>query len=434
MNFRLDPLLIEFLYRDLNNNYIINGGPGTGKTLLAIYRAIYHAAVNPKDRILFAVPTNNLKNHVEELLEQIILESGYGNIKNIYVNTVYSASKKFLGDIIKFFPNEQFEFKDLTSSEEKKAVSTREKNNIIKFLFNEYFVNTPYTYSMVSSEIARIQNYGMNSLYEYYSLEGVDGNNLSNEIKNNIYNIYTDYLDIRKNGSDRTDLKYRNHKYYDFNDMGSYIKKVDTNLKNTDNLKYNKLILDGFDNINLDTIYSLETLLREDGHIEMYCDPSIFLFDEFVNQKKTNINFKVFETYHLENQYRCTYNILKVANKFINNSFKTGEIYTTEGEKPKIAKDSKDKLKIDNLIKHWRDENVQFVFICNNYDISKEYNLDKNKEFATYQTCKGLEYDIVLIPTLSEIFSENINEKMKRELYLAITRAKKEVIFIITDN
>lgn len=123
-----------------------------------------------------------------------------------------------------------------------------------------------------------------------------------------------------------------------------------------------------------------------------------------------------------------------MANKFINNSFKTGEIYTTEGEKPKIAKDSKDKLKIDNLIKHWRDENVQFVFICNNYDISKEYNLDKNKEFATYQTCKGLEYDIVLIPTLSEIFSENINEKMKRELYLAITRAKKEVIFIITDN
>lgn len=73
---RLDPEQEALVDVQLAGPTLVRGGPGTGKTVVAIHRSLALAQEEPGRRILFATFTNTLKRYAEDLLEHLMAERG----------------------------------------------------------------------------------------------------------------------------------------------------------------------------------------------------------------------------------------------------------------------------------------------------------------------------------------------------------------------
>lgn len=73
---RLDPEQVRASEWRLEGPALVRGGPGTGKTVVALYRALAYAQHRPGSRVLFATYTTTLAHYAEQLLSRLVEERG----------------------------------------------------------------------------------------------------------------------------------------------------------------------------------------------------------------------------------------------------------------------------------------------------------------------------------------------------------------------
>lgn len=101
---RLDPEQIHASEWRLEGPTLVRGGPGTGKTVVALYRALAYAQHRPGSRILFATYTTTLAHYAEQLLSRLIEERGLDAevevswVDRLVRQNLKAASWKIAGD------------------------------------------------------------------------------------------------------------------------------------------------------------------------------------------------------------------------------------------------------------------------------------------------------------------------------------------------
>lgn len=73
---RLDPEQVRASEWRLEGPALVRGGPGTGKTVVALYRVLAYAQHRPGSRVLFATYTTTLAHYAEQLLSRLLEERG----------------------------------------------------------------------------------------------------------------------------------------------------------------------------------------------------------------------------------------------------------------------------------------------------------------------------------------------------------------------
>src|SRR5699024_4719151 len=80
-------------------NLLIAGSAGTGKSLLAMYKSIYLAVSNPDEKILLLTFNRAVNNKIKEDCKIVCEYLNQEYLKNLIIDTVYSFSQKMIVDL-----------------------------------------------------------------------------------------------------------------------------------------------------------------------------------------------------------------------------------------------------------------------------------------------------------------------------------------------
>ncbi len=419
--------------KNLNGNFLVLAGAGSGKTRVIIYRALLLLKLQiPPKNILILTFTRKAINEIKDRINTFVSDS------NISIETFHSLAYKSLK---KYSQNKNF--KILNS------------DNAIEFAKNSSFYDKVLKIIPKDEVINSICS--LNSRYIESSFFKTLNKNSKDILLNFLNDIY--YIKKQNNLYSFDDLLIEFYKYLTLNIIPL-------------NFKY--IMIDEYqdtDNIQVDILkfFSKNSFIMAVGDDYQ----SIYSFKGTSTENILNFHndFENTKTFILKENYRCSKNILNLSNEFskcLRQSFR--KKLTTKNTSEtlpllNIFKTHEEELnfiisKIKNISIIDRTANIVILFrnyiymenTCKIFNQNKiYYNIHKNiflenifKDFpndedskitfSTIHGSKGLEWDYVFIPLLLDgiiptSIGDNINiEEEKRLFYVAITRAKKELI------
>ena len=461
----------------------VNGGPGSGKTLVAVKRAIFLAKeykyAEKDDKILFLFYNKSLKKTIEKLFES---EKDYEEVRNKI--EFESIDSFFVKEYINQHNQEFFDYlkkarndKNFVKSYNQERIKRIE--DILLSRKDEFKEFSLKDAEFILSELDWLRNCCYITEEEYLGITRYGRGNkpqLRKEAKKEIYKILKLYrqLDTRKN-----DLRYT-----DFYDIALlFLHCFEREGYRNEVKKYNHIIVDEaqdlskihFRFINL----ICETSKTSGNTISLFMDKnqSIYSAQAWIfgsrTLKQVGINIDKGRSFTLNRAYRNAKEIFDVAKK-LNPEMEVGEETNTKnqnltltfsedrGIKPFYIKYSDSEDRIENLCK-----NIKILVKEFNYkydDISiialndqsmkdiKRY-LDKEKikyvnkngagegiNITTYHSSKGTENKVIFIPNIDELNADELTElypdktnqeileELRKLLYIGMTRATEVLI------
>lgn len=88
---------------------------------------------------------------------------------------------------------------------------------------------------------------------------------------------------------------------------------------------------------------------------------------------------------------------------------------------------------LENHVHYWHKELVDSNYIASKYvNTEEEMNVIENIHVTTYKSCKGLEFDTVIIPNFNrfESFVESLDVVERNDFYVVLTRSRSNLILI----
>ena len=472
-----------------NENGVIrvNGGPGSGKTLVAVKRAIFLAKdynyAEKDDKILFLFYNKSLERTIRKLFEsdkdyekvkdKIEIKSIDAFLVNDYIN---SNNKEFL-EFVKRARN-NIKFVKTKNPERKERIK-----NILKTRSIEFKNFTVEDAEFILSEIDWLRDCSYLTEEEYLQINR-DGRGSQNPLtKNKRMEIYKILRLYRENGPKDSDLRYT-----DFYDLASlflfYFEKEENKGKIK---KYNHVIVDeaqDLSKIHFRFINLICEISKTSGNtISLFMDKnqSIYSKQAWISKKRTlkQVGISISKSFSLNRAYRNAKEIFDVAIK-LNPETEVGDISTDKnqnltltfsedrGIKPLFLKypDLSFEEGIKNLSKNieilvdkfnYKYDDISVISLNKLYipNKSEKYKTEvdrmieslhnKGTDITTYYSAKGTENKVIFIPNidefdidkLSERYSdktkEEILEEFKKLLYVGMTRAT-EVLIISSLN
>ena len=472
-----------------NENGVIrvNGGPGSGKTLVAVKRAIFLAKdykySEKNDKILFLFYNKSLERTIRKLFEsdedyekvkdKIEIKSIDAFLVNDYIN---SNNKEFL-EFVKRARN-NIKFVKTKNPERKERIK-----NILKTRSIEFKNFTVEDAEFILSEIDWLRDCSYLTEEEYLQINR-DGrgsqNPLTTKKRMEIYKILRLY---RENGPKDSDLRYT-----DFYDLASlflfYFEKEENKGKIK---KYNHVIVDeaqDLSKIHFRFINLICEISKTSGNtISLFMDKnqSIYSKQAWISKKRTlkQVGISISKSFSLNRAYRNAKEIFDVAIK-LNPETEVGDISTDKnqnltltfsedrGIKPLFLKypDLSFEEGIKNLSKNieilvdkfnYKYDDISVISLNKLYipnksekyktevDIMIESLHNKGTDITTYYSAKGTENKVIFIPNIDEFdidklserypdkTKEEILEEFKKLLYVGMTRAT-EVLIISSLN
>ncbi|MGL6098800.1 MAG: ATP-dependent helicase [Fusobacteriaceae bacterium] len=417
--------------KNLNGNFLLLAGAGSGKTRVIIYRTLLLIKLqrNPQ-KILILTFTRKAINEIKERIQTVIPNS------NVNIETFHSLAYKILK---KYTQNKNFQIITTDS-----ALELAKKSNLFKEI-STIISNDEIIKATISSK----EKY-LNSDF----FKGLD--NYSKQVLINfLENIFL----------------LKNHQnLYSFDDL---LNKMYHFLKsNIFPINFDYIMVDEYqdtDNLQVEIL----KLLSKNSYLMAVGDDyqSIYSFKGASTDNIINFSndFQNTKTLILKENYRSSYHILKLANEFskkLRNSFrKTLSTNNISNKLPNLnifkthEKEVEDIFnKINFILKNNPNDSISILFRNFSYMESfikffDKYELDyniaqniflentKTRKFnnnakltlLTIHSSKGLEWDYVFIPLLLDgiiptSIGNSINlEEEKRLFYVALTRAKKEL-------
>ena len=419
--------------KSLNGNFLVLAGAGSGKTRVIIYRALLLLKLQiPPKNILILTFTRKAINEIKERIQAFIPDS------NINIETFHSLAYRSLK---KYTQNKNFQILNSDNALE--------------------FANSSTYYAQISKFLTKDEIIKCTTSIKDRYTKSIFFKNLNKTSKNILLNFFND-INLRKKQTN----------FYTFDDLlNEFYKYLHLNIIPTD-FKY--IMIDEYqdtDNIQIEIL----KILSKNSFIMAVGDDyqSIYSFkgSSTANILNFSNDFKDSKTFILKENYRCSKNILNLSNEFskclrysfrktlttqnISNSFPILNIFKTHTEeinfiisriKNILSSDSSANIVIlfrnyiymENSIKLFKKNNLIFNITQNPFLENIFKNLDLNESsqitLSTIHSSKGLEWDYVFIPLLLDgiiptSIGTDINiEEEKRLFYVAITRAKKELI------
>ena len=462
----------------------VNGGPGSGKTLVAVKRAIFLAKdkaynyAEKDDRILFLYYNKSLERTIKKLFEsdkdyeKVKDKIEIRNIDNLLVKDYINSNNKEFLEFVKRARN-NIEFVKTTNPERKERIK-----NILKTRSIEFKNFTVEDAEFILSEIDWLRDCSYLTEEEYLQINR-DGRGSQNPLtKNKRMEIYKILRLYRENGPKDIDLRYT-----DFYDLASlflfYFEKEENKGKIK---KYNHVIVDeaqDLSKIHFRFINLICEISKTSGNtISLFMDKnqSIYSKQAWISKNRTlkQVGISISKSFSLNRAYRNAKEIFDVAIK-LNPEIEVGDISNDKiqnltltfsedrGIKPLFLKypDLSFEEGIKNLSKNieilvdkfnYKYDDISVISLNKLYipNKSEKYKTEvdrmieslhnKGTDVTTYYSAKGTENKVIFIPSIDEFdidklsdrypdkTQEEILEEFKKLLYVGMTRAKEVLI------
>jgi len=460
----------------------INGGPGSGKTLVAVKRAIFLAKeykyAEKNDKILFLFYNKSLKNTIQKLFNS---DKNYEEVKGkIEIESIDSFFvKEYLNKL-----NEEFLtfLKSAKNNKDFKRSFEEDRKERIESILNlrkgEFKRFSSKDTEFVLSEIDWLRNCCYTKKEEYIETSRLGRGNqpkLNKTDKEEIYKI----LDLYRGSRERT-LRYTD--FYDIALLFLFYYEKEENRQKIK--KYNHIIVDeaqDLSKIHFRFINLICEISKTSGNtMSLFMDKnqSIYSAQAWIYGGRTlkQVGINVNKSFILNRAYRNVKEILDVAKKLVpemkfdedNSNNKNKNLTLTfsvdRGIKPFYIKYSAPEDRFENLSK-----NIKILVDEFNYkydDISiialkdknmkeiekylKKYSIQyirKNKSInsnavniTTYYSSKGTENKVIFIPNIDELSPDDLVEfypdktsyeildELRKLLYIGMTRATEVLV------
>ena len=457
----------------------VNGGPGSGKTLVAVKRAIFLAReykyAEKDDKILFLFYNKSLERSIKKLFES---DKDYEKVKDkieirsidsFLVKEYINANNQEFFAYVKKANND----KDFVTSYDKER-----KERIEHILFakkDEFKKFSVKDAEFVLSEIDWLRNCCYMKKEEYLEIKRYGRGNqkkLEKDEKEEIYKILNFYREPNK----------KTLRYTDFYDIAFlflfYFEKEENKNKVK---KYNHVIVDeaqDLSKIHFRFINLICEISKTSGNtISLFMDKNQSIYPEqawiFGSRTLKQVGINIKKSFTLNRAYRNVKEIFDVAKK-LNPEVEVGDIPDTKnqnltltfsidrGIKPFFIKYSDSEDRLNNLCKDIKTLVNEFNYKYDDISIiglneqgikdiknilQKEHinYVSKNRvgegiNVTTYHSAKGTENKVIFIPNIDELNAddltdlypdktrEEILEELKKLLYIGMTRATEVLI------
>ncbi|WP_394217565.1 UvrD-helicase domain-containing protein [Halobacillus trueperi] len=444
----LHPKQEYLVTRSYNGPSLVEGGPGTGKTVVGIHRAvhlskyIYKAENNHK--ILFCTYSKKLSSYINEKVSQLTIQKQVDN--NIHVTGIDRLINEL---IIKYKLTDKIVNQDTIKKIFEQTYKSMELTESMHFLLNEY------------TEV--VQKLNVNSLGEYLKVDRSGrGKALSPRQRGKIWCFFAEFMK-RKENQNLIDFEDRAHILF-------------TALKeNKISPEFESIIVDEAQDLSPVKLKLLYCLLKTtENNFMILCDQNQRIFNFTSWKKDFDINL-VGRSNHLSLNYRTTKQIREYADlQFIRSKILTDHIKEYKslmvGPKPDIKSFENVRSQYNYIVRKIKELlsnglkpyeiGIITPFGQGNIAGVLEYegiknSLLKNENYpkeglgvgiSSLSGVKGLEFRVVIIANYTDISSKKIkgqddefyvNSQIKRIeclKYVAATRAREELIITMVEQ
>ena len=459
----------------------VNGGPGSGKTLVAVKRAIFLAKeykyAEKDDKILFLFYNKSLKKTIEKLFES---EKDYEEVRNKI--EFESIDSFFVKEYINQHNQEFFDYlkkarndKNFVKSYNQERIKRIE--DILLSRKDEFKEFSLKDAEFILSELDWLRNCCYITEEEYLGITRYGRGNkpqLRKEAKKEIYRILKLY---RQSNTKKGDLRYTD--FYDIALLFLYCFEREGYRDKVK--KYNHIIVDeaqDLSKIHFRFINLICETSRTSGNtISLFMDKnqSIYSAQAWIFGSRTlkQVGININKSFTLNRAYRNAKEIFDVAKK-LNPEMEVGEETNTKnqnltltfsedrGIKPFYIKYSDSEDRIENLCKNikilvkefnYKYDDISIIALNDQSMKDIKRCLDKEKikyvnkngagegiNITTYHSSKGTENKVIFIPNIDELNADELTElypdktnqeileELRKLLYIGMTRATEVLI------
>ncbi|MCD8915436.1 UvrD-helicase domain-containing protein [Staphylococcus simulans] len=482
----------EILYVPDNQNMVITGSAGCGKSLLAIYRIYWLSKKYPTESIVLLTFNRAVNDDMNRKLKYLAEQWGDGLPQNLTIMTYHKFMREVLQKLVANYSDRYYELNKYIGS--KKLIPYNSNRNVqikaaLEKVKEKYSDEDESTFNRplqtFIDEVIWLQQMSVDSYDMYEEMEriGRRGTRVERSKRKYFYEVYEAYLEIRK----------EENRHFDFEDIGSIICKIIEKLKDEPNIEtltsYKYILVDEFQDFTSDMLKTVNVLSDSTGAMVLLGDINQGVFGKRISYKSLGIDMRSYKKYQLNQNYRNSKPISEFALKLSQSKYfdKSNEFYAEaklgvgEGPKPKIMKYDNESDELTMMYQFLSSNTIQktdrsvcvilptikaqeFTGYMKHHGLNVVSVKDKNKFeisklfYGTYREIKGLEFDIVIMPFLSEsIFIKSImNDNKELEIdkddwnlediddeileayiaqyYVGVTRAKEKLVIIHSGN
>ncbi|GLB46184.1 DNA helicase [Philodulcilactobacillus myokoensis] len=477
----------RILYLPDDDNQVVLGVAGSGKSVEAIYRALWISISNPKDKIVVLTYNRKVNDTIDTYINNYKNNDDINEYNNIKVKTIfsycyylinhYSAKPNSILYGLKHKLNNELKYplRAIKSSKDDEIISKAVQ--IVKDQFPDASLWQKNDYiNFIKNEIGWMQDNrigyyrGARKYYIHVSRIGRGSERISSQQRETMYSIYKHYYFIRT-------LKY--YKLFNFKDIYRLIPDLD--IPENDKPKY--IIIDEVQDVSPSMFNALNYIIRNDGRWSVFGDLAQNIFGQQISWQSLGLN-NIKKQYRLKKNYRNSREIGLLAKSILRNKYFDDNNHKfiqpipsdKKGECPRIISEDEalsSSEGVINKINNWlKNETSIAIITMNTYvmyqvkNILNDYYKNKipdNIKILTINKVKGLEFDNVVLYGIDtpqmygngyydrpEIISDEhnladrtlIEDKMSdddkaiiaKRIYVSITRARKGLLLVYKRN
>lgn len=464
----------RILYLPENNNQVILGVAGSGKSVEAAYRAIWISLGHPDDKILVLTVNKEVNNQLRAMIDS------YNHNSNIEVNTVYTYFKNLINEyypengIFRQWIHNHRVNKGYRDSGQLVATTSQEDERVFTVLLAEskkrYVDSTLWDKDnadeFVKDEINWMQRNSIKTCDQYLNASRIGRGNqrISSQQRQVMFDIFRRFYELRRK------LTGKVFSYYD---IYRFVKKY---CEVPEDVKPKYIIIDEVQDISPVMFEGLRSIIRNDGLWTVFGDTSQNIFGERISWSTLGLD-NIRKRYFLYRNYRNTKEIGELTKSMLDtdlfqkddNTFLEPSLSAFRGEEPILwHMDSNNRsFLVDQVNRHINDGTVAIILmnpyverpivrkILDENGIKYINDLNKMTRDTVFMDginrVKGLEFDTVIVVCIDDI-QENFKSEANNDghlsatlsfedqqiiaktVYVAATRARKNLILAYHDN
>lgn len=440
----------SILYLPKEQNLLIVGSAGTGKSLLAMYKSIYLAVSNPGEKILLLTFNRAVNNKIKEDCKIVCEYLNQEYPKNLIIDTIYSFSQKMIVDLAEHIKERGYttptaknilQFLKVEKRDTIPALMSAKKEELIakavqetseKYSDMAIFKRSAETYI---EEISWIERWDIADFTSYKAADRVGRrkHRIRRDDREYIWEIYISYLQLMESSD--------NNRLYSFDSIYRYLnqflneyRKCVQNEENSKYQLYKYIIIDEFQDLTPSMANLIKTLITCKNNQNLENQSKYILIGDVAQSvfgKRmtwTEMGFNTHARHTLSQNYRNSYQIATYAEKIAESRFfdKKNENYVAPDireiymEKPYLLRyeNINTEIKeicelavkrmetgtvgiivpgkeIKNLKNHLKSSNIKFEGFT-------QANSSSKLQIGTIKQVKGLEFDTVILPLKSK--------------------------------
>lgn len=403
---------LEVLDLKPEGHNVVLGTAGSGKTTLAIYRAIYLATLDDKEKVMLVTFNTTLVKYLEAIVGSEIP-------RNIEVRNYHKFARGYLAHRNKM-PRWNGIVSGMEDGDNKKQLFVRRALENVKAV-NGTNSTLKRAEEVFLEEINWIEKMGIKTLDEYEKVERVGrfDTRIIRENRKYFFQVYKAYLEVRKEEG----------YLYDWEDIAQTVCEELEN--DTEKRMYKHIIVDEGQDLSPIMLKSLVKAIPEDGTFTFFGDVAQQIYGSRLSWREAGLKIAKNKIWYFDRNYRNSKEIAQFAvaiskSKYFEDKQDLVEpvLPTASSPLPAIVKCKDEEAELDWIVEAAirMSGNQSIAILVRNRELvdlveeklrakkiipqilkNRMGVLDLNAKISigTYHSAKGLEFDMVFLPFCS---------------------------------